>query len=210
MQKLLNIFKMIAVASISFMAITIGILVHSAQKTLADVDKTLIAAHTSIAQTLPLIRESEYVVGKVGEMAYTAQAASLKEMNVLDTVNSRLELTLGHVDDFVVSSRNNEVALLTTTTETVKGVQPVLLSTQHLLEGLQATNKSLNDIASDPAIPKILNDAQQATAASAKTLNNLDDTTSDIKQTVHNYLHPKWWQSTVDWALKVGHALNPL
>lgn len=210
MNTILTVFKCAALACFCTLCIFLTVLARTTTKTVAKLD-TVVTDTDSVVKRVGLIeKQTEYLIQNAGLAANQARLASLKEAVMLDSVNSQVALTLGNLNQFIVSSRTGEVDLLETTRQTVQGVQPVLAQSQIAVEQLKTTLYSVNKLVSDPALPATLANVQATTAATTVAMSNVSSTTADIKQVVRNYLHPSWPHRIFSWGLAVVHALNPL
>lgn len=181
-------------------------------RSLATVGKVnLILDHSDavVRRSDLLVKQASFLVLQAGLTANEARKLSLKESIMLDSVNGQIAKTLTDVDELVVTSRANSTTLLNTTNTTIEQIQPVLAETQKTVSSLNTTVIDLDRIVADPNITKTLLNVQESTAATASTMNSVADTTHEIQNAVHAYLHPTWLHKTADWTLKIVHAVNP-
>lgn len=183
---------------------------HTITKSVTNVDQMITDADSAVKRAELLEKQTEYVVLKIGITADQLNKQSIKESKALDLVTQQIQLTLGHVDSFVTTSTANESTLLATTQQTAQNIQPILIESKAVAVELHSTLQSVNKLVSDPALPIVLKNVQDTTKATSVAMKNVDDTSADVKQVVHNYLHPTWPHKIFSWTLLVVHALNPL
>jgi hypothetical protein len=233
MNQVLIYFKIAALAAVTFLCITMSMLVIKAKATLTKLDTAIASAssitaninktldeinrpcggHASCGTIADFNRTLASVRGAVGQVEVAAKHENA-QLSTLDaqekTLYSDLHATLNNVNEFAVTGRQTELALQGSIDLTTMNTQPILAEAHESLAELTVSLTSLNAVISNQDIPKTLAGLQKTTEATQGTMRNIQATTGDVKDAVHNYLHPKWWQSVVSWSLKIGHALNPL
>lgn len=146
---------------------------------------------------------------EVGLTAREARKASIKEVAMLNMWNASVSTTLANLNSTLLSvqrtsdvSAQNLSLLATNTSATIQGFQPVLSSANSELVAMQAATKDLDGLVNDPNLAKTL-------ANVSSTTKHLDATSSDVKDWVHDKLHPSWATKAWGIMLDIGSALNP-
>jgi pyruvate kinase len=209
MNRAKDIFKVLALAAVTFMCSAFGYLAVSSLHTLQHVNAVLEDVDHTVKRTDLLVKQSSYLVLNAGLTANQLRKASITQTAMLETMNAHIDKTLVDIDHLVITTGQNEAALVNTSNETVKQVQPVLHESQKAVAALTKAIGDVDKVAADPNIPKTIQNVQDATKATASAMSNVSTTTHEFGDAVHQWLHPKWLTSTANWSLKVVHALSP-
>lgn len=192
------------------LCMVISLFVYHVNQSLTKADALVVDTSATVKRADLLIKQASYLTLQSGLTMNQVRLESIHESLVLDQTNKQVSKTLTDLDSFVLTSTQGESKLLATANETVQNVNPVLIQSQDTLASLQVAAVGLGKLIADPSIPKTLQAVQKSSEATEMTMNNVADTSADVKQYVHHLLHPKWTRSVANWTLAVGHALNPL
>lgn len=222
MAKVLNIFKILALIAFSILCVYSTLLVRK----LTTVDTTAInQVTTNLNTSLNEINrpcEVKYKTcgsiadfnrtlatarGAIGQIEIAAKHEN-KNLTTLDAQEHTLFLDAHNTLLAGQNTLNQGSILLTTANQTVLDTQPVLTQGELALAGLTTNLDSLHTLIANTAIPKIITALQVTSEQAAGTSANLNATTADIKQAVHDYLHPKWYEKLETWAIEIGTRLT--
>jgi hypothetical protein len=99
-------------------------------------------------------------------------------------------------------------ALLDASTKTVAGLQPIELKAADAVEQMRTDEAHLDALIADPDIPIAIANLKDTGAAAVRATSNVADTTADVKDAVHSYLHPtlatKIWHAVANTGVEVG------
>lgn len=210
MAKLIDICKVILMIAVCTLCIYISILAHKLTATVTKLDSVITDVDSTVKRVDLLTKQTSYLILQLGVTSDQVRKQSLKESKSLDVITSQIQSTLGHLDGLVVTSTKNEAELTQTANQTLQSLQPTIVQSQIALAGLTTSLDSLNIVISNPDIPATLKAAKGATEATQTTMTNVAETSSDVHEAVHHYLHPGWVNSTVTWVLRIANVFNPL
>jgi hypothetical protein len=206
LERVTAVARIAALTAATFLCTTGGLVLLKARKVVVSLDATVQQLQADAKHVDRTLKNADYLILSAGLTAHEAQKASTKEYAILDGLNTRLQSTLLHVDDLVVTTGTQETALLSAGTDAVKQTAPVLAEATATLSQLRQTEKDLDAVVTDPAIQKTLDNVQMATLSTSASMSHVDGTTADIQTAVHKYLNPGWKTSVANWTLKVVHA----
>lgn len=200
---LLGILKAVVYVAVIFLCVSLGLtflqfrenlkatapVIAQAQVIESHLDKAI--TDTSSMVNANLIH-ADLIMGRLERVSRDQETywkmASGKTSQALDNANRVLTNLATTTQD--LDKNLNQVSQ--SATETLNQVQPTLQATT------QAIN-SVNNLVSDPSVKDTLKNVDQGTTQAVGILKNTNDTTADIKQKVHDTLHPKWPQRVYGW-----------
>jgi hypothetical protein len=213
MSRLLEASLVAALLSIVLVCCVLSFQVARMGKAINSVATQSTAQLTALGQTQQQVRK---LLVDTKDLIIHSDITEVKESATLDAVNAEVKTTLAHVDQSVVALTVNQnlvtshlVQTVDATTATVNSVQPVVdnlrVVTSTLNDNLltlETTERNLNTVISNPAIP----DSMRRTDA---ILTSGQHIAADGEHLVHSYVYPKPIVSVINWTLKVVHAVNP-
>jgi glutamate mutase epsilon subunit len=211
MNQVLIYFKIAALAAVTFLCITMSMLVIKAKATLtnldmviastssitANINKTLdeinrpCGGHASCGTIADFNRTLATLRGTLGivEIAAKHENAQLYALDAQERIlYSDLHATLLAGQTTLGRSAD----LLATLNQTGKDTQPVIAEAHTSLAKLTESLENMNKLIADPAIPATIHSAQTIAANTASATGHLDAASKDAQTWLHGVLHPTW------------------
>jgi ABC-type transporter Mla subunit MlaD len=201
--KLLDILRGLALVSLIALCVAASIV-------MVDVDRTVKQLHTTVFLLDKDLVDVKNVLVHVDLAANTAQLASKKEAKYLDAWNAGIATTLAGLNK---DSSDLDSAFLTanqvllTTDSTIKGLQPVENNAAAAIAQMGTATTDLDKLISDPQITSTIASVNTIAANTATTSQNVNATSKDIKDYVHQLTHPTWAQRAWSFTLNVAEHL---
>lgn len=200
MKTVLQLSGALALGALAYLCLTLASAVRLQQKHLAAIEMNI--ADTLHKADLEL-SELHRLTLEAGLTAMEARKASIKELAFLDQLNAQVsetslqaQRTLLAVQRSADQATRSEAQLTASATASIDALQPTLAASAQELEDLQQVTRHLDTIVVDPAIPATLASVSQTSA-------HVAETTADVQQAVHSYLHPTVVQRILGW-IKTG------
>lgn len=160
--------------------------------TLATINRPCGSGHpcgtlSDIAKTLATVR------GTAGQVEVAARHET-KRIDVWDAQEAQLA-----ADTHKLLTNGSEA--IQSAKATIDNLQPAEAELEVELRQTQRATAAITNLAMDPNLRQMAKNLNEASSHANVALGNVADTTGDVKQAVHSYLHPKW-------PTKVWHAVS--
>ena len=157
-----------------------------------DLDDTINDLHKSTPLVPKLINDARLTLDNANKAAIDERMYFEQEMpGLMAQVNATLDQAHGTLAAYQTTGESLTAA--------ANGLLPV--ETNAAL-----TLKDADSVIANPRIPKLLTHADDATAATAATMQHLSATSGDVQVAVHNYLHPSWAARLTGFFTTAAHA----
>ncbi|HEY6018474.1 MAG TPA: hypothetical protein VIY48_00805 [Candidatus Paceibacterota bacterium] len=208
MDTALKILKMIFLASVALLCLTLCVLSNElriAHTALVQLNTDLVKLGTDLdglKTTTDTINKQW--IGKTGQLQtvlrsvnYTLDVAgttSKKESLMLDTWNNEITKTFQNVNDLVVNTSKQTTSMVNTVNNTVGHVNPVLDEAVVMIKKSEVSIDNVNTLTGNPDIPVVLSNVKNVTASAAGITEDAhkvaDKATADYLKPVPWYMQP--------------------
>ena len=215
MHRIIDVLKAVALVSVCFLAVTVGLEIRSLSPGLT---KAMVTVNAPKKGTIALLNDD---LKNLRLTLDNANKAAIDERIFLEQTQpievANLNRILSSANTLLRTSNRNEQLLsdqasvaIQAGTDAVKNLEPLedhlSAASTSLDTSIQSINLSVKDIdtlVTNPANIQTLNNVQSGTAALAATA-------KDGQQWVHSALHPGWAHKVWGVVLDVAHVFNPL